>query len=143
MPLTDHEIEQITPRDKPFRLYDTHGLYLEISPKGGKWWRLKYRFEGKEKTLALGVHPAVSLLEARTSRDAARTLLNSKVDPSEQRKEEKARRVREAPPSFRLSLDADGGITIQTKTGSNFRLTHAQTEALRAFLASTESKTCP
>jgi len=55
MSLTDTTIRNIKPKNKPFRLFDGDGLYLEIAPTGGKWWRLKYRFNGKEKRLSLGV----------------------------------------------------------------------------------------
>ena len=54
MPLTDTSIRSAKPRRKPIRLFDGGGLYLEISPTGGKWWRFKYRFAGKEKRLSLG-----------------------------------------------------------------------------------------
>ena len=61
-------------------------MYLEISPAGGKWWRWKYRYGGKEKRLSLGTYPDTGLSEARDKRDAARKLLASGVDPSQQRK---------------------------------------------------------
>src|SRR5271154_2874730 len=57
MPLTDNTIRKAKPEQKTTRLFDPRGLYLEISPNGGKWWRLKYRFGGKEKRLSLGVYP--------------------------------------------------------------------------------------
>ncbi len=60
MTLTDTEIRKPKPGKKPTRLFDERGLYLEVSPAGGKWWRLKYRFGGKEKRLSLGVYPDVS-----------------------------------------------------------------------------------
>ncbi len=74
MPLNHKKIEKTLPTDRPQRLFDERGLYLEISPAGGKWWRLKYRFKGKEKRLSLGVFPAVSLKQARNRRDEARKL---------------------------------------------------------------------
>ena len=57
MPLTDAAIRNAKPQDKPIRLYDGGGLYLEIAPNGGKYWRLKYRYHGKEKRLSLGIYP--------------------------------------------------------------------------------------
>jgi hypothetical protein len=63
--LTNTAIRNGKPGEKPFRLFDGGGLYLEVSPTGGRWWRLKYRFDGKEKRLSLGVYPDVSLKEAR------------------------------------------------------------------------------
>ncbi|OGA28420.1 MAG: hypothetical protein A3I01_05585 [Betaproteobacteria bacterium RIFCSPLOWO2_02_FULL_65_24] len=75
MPLSDIVIRKAKPADKPVRLFDGGGLYLEISPTGGELWRLKYRFGGKEKRLALGIYPDVSLALAREGRDEARKLL--------------------------------------------------------------------
>ena len=83
MKLTDTAIRNAKSGEKPVRLFDERGLYLEISPRGGKWWRLKYRFAGKEKRLSLGVYPDVSLKDARDRRDASRKLLVDGIDPSE------------------------------------------------------------
>ncbi|MEO5326877.1 MAG: integrase arm-type DNA-binding domain-containing protein [Magnetococcus sp. THC-1_WYH] len=86
MPLTDTSIKQAKPKEKPFRLSDSGGLYLEVAPSGGKLWRLKFRFGGKEKRLAFGVYPEVSLKQARERRDDARRLLAEGIDPGEHRK---------------------------------------------------------
>ena len=90
MALTNTTIKNIKPKEKTSKFYDERGLYLEVSPNGGKWWRLKYRFGGKEKRLSLGVYPEVSLKDARERRDEARKLLANKIDPSEHRKAQKA-----------------------------------------------------
>lgn len=82
MPLTDVVVRQAKPREKSYRLADAQGMYLEVMPSGSKYWRLKYRFGGKEKRLALGVYPNVSLLAARKARDAAKDQLRAGVDPS-------------------------------------------------------------
>lgn len=79
--LKDKTVQQAKPKNKAYRLYDAYGLYLEISPAGGKLWRLKYRFDGKEKRLALGQYPAVTLKEARDKAHAARKLLERGIDP--------------------------------------------------------------
>ena len=71
MPLTDPAIRTAKPAEKPYKLSDAGGLYLEVHPNGSKYWRLKYRHAGKEKRLALGVYPGVSLKDAREKRDAA------------------------------------------------------------------------
>ena len=60
MPLTDAAIRNASPRSKPFKLADERGLYLEVAHSGGKWWRLKYRIEGKEKRISLGVYPVTT-----------------------------------------------------------------------------------
>ncbi|MGC2617628.1 MAG: integrase arm-type DNA-binding domain-containing protein, partial [Acidobacteriaceae bacterium] len=90
MPLTDVVIRSAKPGAKVFKLYDSGGLYLEVSPSGGKWWRLKYRFGGKENRLSLGVYPETNLKTARDRRDAQRKLLAAGIDPSRSRKTEKS-----------------------------------------------------
>jgi len=75
MPLTDTAARNARPREKAYRLTDEKGMYLEVHPSGSKYWRLKYRFAGREKRLALGVYPDVSLKAVRDKRDAARKLL--------------------------------------------------------------------
>ena len=102
MPLTDTAIRNAKPSAKPARLFDGGGLYLEVSPSGGKLWRLKYRIGGKEKRLALGAYPAVSLAAARDRRDQARTMLAGGIDPGEQRKAEKAARTGLAANTFEV-----------------------------------------
>ena len=89
-PLTDKTIQAIKPKDKTYRLFDGKGLYLEVSTKGQKWWRLKYRINGKEKRISLGVYPATSLSEARKQREAYKEKIAKGIDPSQERKDEKA-----------------------------------------------------
>lgn len=84
--LTDAALRRLRPADKPYRRADTQGLYIEVSPTGAKCWRLKYRFAGREKRLAFGVYPEVSLAEARARRDDARALLRDGKDPSAERR---------------------------------------------------------
>lgn len=100
MPLTDAALRKTKPTDKVQRLFDGGGLYLEISRSGGKLWRQKYRFGGKEKRLAHGIYPDVSLAEARERRDAARKLLAADIDPAEHRKATKAASEERATNSF-------------------------------------------
>ena len=102
MTLTDTKIRNAKPGKKPQRLFDERGLYLEVSPAGGKWWRLKYRFEGKEKRVSLGVYPDVSLRDARDRRDDARKLLADGIDPSENRKATKSASADRASNSFEV-----------------------------------------
>ena len=75
MPLTDAAIRAAKPTEKPRKLFDGEGMDLEVSPFGGKWWRLKYRTDGKEKRLSLGTYPQVTLLEARRRSDEAKRAL--------------------------------------------------------------------
>ncbi|WP_324740048.1 Arm DNA-binding domain-containing protein [Tsuneonella sp. CC-YZS046] len=75
MTLTDRTIKAAKPKEKPYKLSDSKGLYFEISPAGGKLWRLKYRIDGREKRLSFGAYPEVSLADAREQRDEARSLL--------------------------------------------------------------------
>ncbi len=82
MALTDPKVRQAKPKEKTYKLSDEKGMYLEITPKGQKYWRLKYRYGGKEKRLALGVYPDISLKKARKKRDEARELLSKGIDPS-------------------------------------------------------------
>ena len=86
MALSDTEIRKIKPAEKRQRLFDGGGLYLEVAPTGGKLWRLKFRFDGKEKLLSLGSYPDTGLKEARKRRGEARQLLAEGTDPSAQRK---------------------------------------------------------
>lgn len=98
MSLTDIKIRNAKPgvkpdgtlTDKRYKLTDSKGLQLEVSPQGGKWWRFKYRIDGKEKRLSLGVYPDITLKEARERRDEFRKLVAKGIDPSDLRKAEKA-----------------------------------------------------
>ncbi len=84
--LSDAKIRRVKVKEKPQKLFDAQGLYVLVTPTGGRWWRLKYRAGGKEKLLALGVYPEVSLKEARERREEARKQLAAGVDPGELRK---------------------------------------------------------
>ncbi|MCX7167865.1 MAG: integrase arm-type DNA-binding domain-containing protein [Rhodocyclales bacterium] len=98
--LTDTAIKKAKPSTKPVRMFDGGGLYLELAISGGKLWRFKYRFDGKEKRQALGSYPDTSLAKAREKRDEARRLLADGIDPSEHRKAHKATRAEVAGNTF-------------------------------------------
>jgi integrase len=100
MPLSDVAIRKAKSGAKTLRLYDSGGLYLEVSPAGGKWWRFKFRVHGKEKRLSLGVYPLVSLKEARDRRDKERKLLAEGIDPSKSRKAQKSAQTFRAENTF-------------------------------------------
>jgi integrase len=108
MPLTELEIKNAKPRATPLKLTDDRGLFLLVTPAGNRIWRWRYRFERKEKMLALGSYPETSLKVARMLRDAARIRLAQGCDPSADRKAQKHR-------SVAAQLDADGAVlTIPT-----------------------------
>ena len=86
MPLNDTAIRNAKAGAKQRKLYDSGGLFLLVSPSGGKWWRFKYRFGGKEKLLSFGTYPQVSLKDARDDRDKAKKLLRNRIDPALERK---------------------------------------------------------
>jgi integrase len=89
IPLTDMKVQKAKPKDKPISMFDGGGLYLLVTPSGGKLWRFKYRFDKKEKKLAFGSYPEISLQDARQKREDARKLLASNVDPDAVRKAQK------------------------------------------------------
>ena len=101
MSLTDTAIRTAKPDRKPVKLSDGKGLYLLVTPAGGKWWQLDYRFAGKRKTLSMGVYPDVSLKDARDRRDTARKLPADGTDPGENRKVQKSARPDRAANSLR------------------------------------------
>lgn len=100
--LSDPKVKQAKPKEKTYKLADGGGMYLEVAPSGGKWWRLKYRFDGKEKRLSLGVYPDVTLARAREKRNEARKLLADGIDPGAERKAEKLARERVVKNSFEV-----------------------------------------
>ncbi|MGQ7816818.1 tyrosine-type recombinase/integrase [Metapseudomonas furukawaii] len=96
MPLTDTAARTAKPKEKLYRLSDTLGLCLEVTPAGGKLWRFRYRFAGKAKMISLGPYPDVTLAKARERRDAARSLVAEGIDPSSHKQAEKRTREAEA-----------------------------------------------
>lgn len=98
--LTDVQVRKEKPREKPFKLSDGDGLYLEIMPGGAKYWRMKYRYGGKEKRLAFGVYPDVTMAQARRRCEDARNLLANGQDPSAAKQEQKLQAKIAAANSF-------------------------------------------
>ena len=105
MALTDTAIRNAKPGDKPKKLFDERGLFLLVQPSGGKLWRLKYRYLGKEKKLSLGRYPDVSLKVARDRRDEARTLLANGADPASVKAEIASERREAASNTFSTIAD--------------------------------------
>lgn len=124
--LTDTVVKKAKAAERPVRLYDGGGLYLEVTPNGGKWWRLKYRFGGKEKLLSMGTYPDTGLKDAREKRDAARKLLASNIDPSAARKAEKSGRSLAAANSFEAVARE-----WHASKGSGWSVDHAKRTLLR------------
>jgi integrase len=102
MALTAIAVKNAKPGDKPLKLSDGEGMFLFVTPAGGKLWRLKYRFGGKEKLLSLGAYPEITLEKAREKRLEARRLLAESIDPGEQKKTEKAERLSRAESTFEV-----------------------------------------
>ena len=100
MSLSDAKIRNAKPKVKPYKIADGDGLFLLITPAGGKYWRLKYYFGGKEKLLALGVYPSVTLADARARRDAASRLIAAGTDPSQAKQEAKRAVIQEQQNTF-------------------------------------------
>lgn len=102
MPLTDKQCKAFKEAEKPYRKTDSRGMYLEVMPNGSKYWRLKYRYNNKEKRMALGVYPDISLLQAREKREEAKKLLANGIDPMQIKKEQKRLRLTNAENSFEV-----------------------------------------
>lgn len=100
MSLTDLAVRRAKPREKAYKLADAGGLHLVVNPNGSKLWRLKYRFAQKEKLLAFGPYPLVSIIEARNKREVAKKQLLNGIDPSSQRKAEKLAALVDARTTF-------------------------------------------
>jgi integrase len=101
MLLSDTVVRNTKPKEKMYRLKDGDGLFLQVDPRGGKYWRLRYFFGGKEKMLSFGTYPEVSLSEAREKRHNVRKLIAQNHDPAEMKKENKRKAVRDAENTFR------------------------------------------
>ena len=102
MKLTDIQIKNLKPSAKVQKVADGHGLYIHISPAGGKLWRMAYSFDGKQKTLSFGAYPAISLKAARAKRDEAKELLASGIDPGAHKKAVKLARRAENASSYEV-----------------------------------------
>lgn len=102
MKLTAKAIDSAKPKDKAYKLSDGGGLYIEITPKGSKLWRLKYRFLNKQKKLSIGVYPTITLAEARDHREEAKKLLAGGLDPSAVKKATKEEMIQELSNTFEV-----------------------------------------
>ncbi|HEX8667641.1 MAG TPA: integrase arm-type DNA-binding domain-containing protein [Allosphingosinicella sp.] len=105
MPLSAVAVSNAKPREKPYKLSDERGLFLLVTPKGHRYWRFKYRFDGKEKILAFGVYPDVSLADAREKRDAARKVVAAGEDPAANKKRAEAEKRARSQETFSIIAD--------------------------------------
>ncbi|MEA5098329.1 MAG: tyrosine-type recombinase/integrase [Burkholderiaceae bacterium] len=101
MKLTATECKNAKPKEKPYKLADGGGMFLLVQTNGARYWRMKYRYANKEKVLALGVYPEISLSEARQKRDAARKLLDAGDDPSNAKREKKRQALEKSDQTFK------------------------------------------
>jgi integrase len=105
VPLSPVEVSKAKPESKDYKLFDGGGLFLLVTPSGGKLWRLKYRFGGRERLLALGVYPQISLADARQRRDEIKKLLTNGVDPGDARKAEKQSQTQQTETFEAIALE--------------------------------------
>lgn len=105
MPLSDARLRSLKPADKPYKVADAAGLHVIVSPSGSRLWRFSYRFRGKQKTIALGAYPVVTLAEARAAHIAAQRLLVRGVDPIDARNIEERRQRIAAGHTFQAVAD--------------------------------------
>jgi integrase len=131
MALTDVAIRSAKPLEKPYKMGDAGGLFLLVQPSGGKLWRLKYRLDGREKKLAIGPYPEISLAEARRRRDDARTLIITGKDPSREKQRDKVQSRIKAESTFaalskeycaKRQRDGDGAWAATTTKRSEYLL---------------------
>ncbi len=133
--LSEKQLAQAKPKDKPYKLSVGGALFVLVSPGGGKHWRFKYRFLGKEKSLSIGMFPQISMKMAIEARDRARKQLSEGIDPGAVKQEnlKKLRKPANLKSQFRIEISEDGKLTIETDI-KIITLTHAQTKALHLFL---------
>lgn len=127
--LSATEVEKSKSGDKPKHLFDGKGLFLLVTPKGAKWWRFKYRFNGKTKTISFGTYPEVSLADAREKRNAARKKIAAGIDPGEVKKAQKAAAFALTENSFEIIARE-----WHTKFSSSWSPCHADTTIGRLLL---------
>jgi len=134
---TDDDIEALKPSGSSYKKFIGRSLFILVQPTGRKYWRFKYRFDGKAKTLALGVFPQISISTAIKARDDAKKMLGRGIDPMLVRHEEKdIKKEMSKIPIFRMNIADSGELTIQNNS-SSIKLTKSQTEALKLLLTST------
>ena len=135
--ITDAEIAAIPPKGIAYKYFVGEGLFVHVLPDGKKYWRLKYRFNGRETTYAMGVFPEITVAAALKAKTLVRESLRQGADPNEIKRQEKESRQKLVSKSvFRLALSSKDELTIET-VGHVLNLDAPQTKALRAFLVAT------
>ncbi len=128
-----------TPKNTPYKVGAGGSLYLHVMPNGSKYWRLKYSYEGKQKTYAIGVYPDISFGAAQDERDKAKALLKRGIDPVAHRREAENERIRHAnkpenhPNSFSIAINEERLLTIETAERV-INLNKKEAKAVYAFL---------
>ena len=140
MPLTDAKLKTAKPQDKDYKLSDGGGLYLLVTPTGGKLWRMDYRFNDKRKTLYLKTYPEVSLLDARKKRDAAREQVAAGIDPGEVKKAIKAVEQEQAETFKKIALEWHTAFKEKWSTDYAARLLTRLEQDFFPFLGDTPIK---
>lgn len=144
MALTDVAIKNAKSHEKPYKMGDAGGLFLLVQPSGGKLWRLKYRVDGREKKLAIGPYPEISLAEARRRRDDARTLIITGKDPSREKQRDKVRSRAQAESTLaaltkeycaKRKRDGDKAWAAATATRSEYLLSLLDSSIGRVAIA--------
>jgi len=119
MALTVKKIQNAKPHEEQYRLHDEHNLLIIVDPSGGKWWRFRFKLNGKDDWMSLGVFPDVTLKKAREARDAARNLVSQGINPKTAKKAKKLTNLVEGEDSFKkiadefLSKKGDAGSTVR------------------------------
>ena len=132
--VTNQKIASLDTKDKAYKFSIGEGLYLLVKPNGAKYWRMKYRINGKEKSLSFGVYPRISIEQAIQLRNEAKNKLRVGHDPAlDKAIDKESKRVEKAKQVFQFSLSDSGGLTIKLNN-SKLSLTQEQTEAVRVFL---------
>jgi len=141
---TDEAAHAIAPADKPRKVTVGLGLYLLVNPNGSRWWRFRFRFNGRQNTLSCGIFPDVGVGEAIVRRDQYRTLLADGLNPSDHNKVERADQYRqreEQRDAARFLVDSAGALSV--RLGNRVvLLSSPETAELRAFLDATKTVAC-
>lgn len=134
MQITDADIEALPAKDRAYKYSVGHALFILVRPNGKKYWRIKYRHDGKENTYSAGVFPKVSLNQALEANKFVKSMILEGKNPNEFKKAPKPPKKALTDNIFRLSLAKDGGMTIEANN-TLLRLDPIETTALRSFLA--------